>query len=96
MATIDVTDIRMPGINGRVLADRLLAVRPGIAVVFISGHGESGRDDVQDTGWPLLEKPFATPALFDAVRRASSREASPAGSTLARRTSGQPESPPDR
>jgi len=64
-----LTDVVMPGINGRVLAERLTAQRPDLKVVFMSGYTEDtvleARDQVH-----FLQKPFTPDALRTIVRRA--------------------------
>ena len=57
-----VTDIIMPGIGGRELAKKLLALRPGTPVVFISGYAQ------EDPSLDYLQKPFTPEALCRAVR----------------------------
>src|SRR5580704_9577420 len=57
-----LTDVVMPGMNGRLLADRLLSKRPGLKVVFIAGHG------VLEPGTHLLHKPFTEDALIRKIR----------------------------
>jgi two-component system cell cycle sensor histidine kinase/response regulator CckA len=65
-----LTDVMMPDLTGRQLADRLTASRPGLAVLFMSGYAEDaivhhGRLD-PDTAF--LQKPFASEALTQKVR----------------------------
>jgi two-component system, cell cycle sensor histidine kinase and response regulator CckA len=48
-----VSDVRMPRMDGFELARRLRAERPGLKVLFVSGHSER-----PPTGEPLLAKPF--------------------------------------
>lgn len=65
-----VTDVMMPDLTGRQLADRLTASRPGIAVLYMSGYAEDaivhhGRLD-PDTAF--LQKPFSPDTLSHAVR----------------------------
>lgn len=57
-----VTDIVMPRMDGLELAERLTAERPGIRVLFISGHPEQ----ILAPDSAFLRKPFGFPAL---VRR---------------------------
>ena len=60
-----LTDIGMPGLDGRELASRL----PDVRVMFMTGYSEeSGPDD-----WRLLQKPFSTNSLAHAVRAALDR-----------------------
>ncbi|MBS2027631.1 MAG: response regulator [Deltaproteobacteria bacterium] len=65
-----ITDLVMPGMNGKAVADRLLATRPGLRVLFMSGYtgGPVVHDEVFDSGAPYLQKPF-TPELLAAKVR---------------------------
>jgi len=67
-----LTDVVMPGMNGRELAERLAATRPGLRVLFTSGYGEEviARHGVVEPGVRLLQKPFALPQLAGLVRSA--------------------------
>jgi PAS domain S-box-containing protein len=65
-----LTDVVMPEMNGRELADVLIGARPDMRVLFMSGYtGEnvSNRDVLPD-GPQLLEKPFPPDRLVAAVR----------------------------
>lgn len=68
---IDVllTDVVMPGMNGRELSKRLLAARPRLACLFISGFSASAlsTQGVLDPGTRLLPKPFALKELATAL-----------------------------
>jgi len=82
-----LTDAIMPRISGRVLAERMIHSRPGIKVLFMSGHTE---DHVLRTGvlaaeMAFIQKPFTGSELTRKVRevldsRGSGSEGSPAGS----------------
>jgi two-component system cell cycle sensor histidine kinase/response regulator CckA len=67
-----LTDVVMPGMNGRELAERLGASRPGLRVLFSSGYGEDviARHGVLEPGVLLLQKPYALPKLAGLVRTA--------------------------
>ncbi len=60
-----VTDVVMAGMSGRELAERLLMLRPGLKVLFISGHsGERVLEGGEIEGRvEFLQKPF-TPAVL--------------------------------
>jgi len=67
-----LTDVIMPGLSGRELADILQARRPGLRVLLMSGWSEApdttaGR---ATRGLPLLHKPFDMASLARAVRAA--------------------------
>jgi len=63
-----VTDMVMPGIGGRELATRLLALRPGLKVIYMSGYTEYANFKNADFELHnvMLQKPF-TRALLAAV-----------------------------
>jgi two-component system cell cycle sensor histidine kinase/response regulator CckA len=65
-----VADTVMPRMSGRELCERLTALRPGIKVLFLSGHTEdtADRHQVSVAGQPFLPKPFTPSALIGKVR----------------------------
>ena len=71
-AAIDllITDIVLPVMDGRVLAERLRAVHPETRVLYISGYSEEriGQSQELDGRLPLLQKPFTPEALGARVR----------------------------
>jgi CheY-like chemotaxis protein len=67
-----VTDVVMPGMGGRALVERLLADRPGLPVVFMSGYAD-GALDVMESRAPhvcVLAKPFSPGGLLRRVGEA--------------------------
>ncbi|MHB8523430.1 MAG: hybrid sensor histidine kinase/response regulator [Limisphaerales bacterium] len=66
-----VTDVVMPKMGGRELAEQLAARRPGLKVLYLSGHTEDTvfRRGVQDAKATLLKKPFDSAAFLLAVRQ---------------------------
>jgi PAS domain S-box-containing protein len=67
-----LTDIVMPGGDGRRLADELLEKRPSMRVIYMSGYTGDimVRRGVFDRSMRFLEKPATTNALLQAVREA--------------------------
>lgn len=59
-----VTDINMPGMDGRELAQRAKKLRADLHVMLLSGR-EPG------DGFPVIRKPFSEDDLADAMRRAT-------------------------
>jgi PAS domain S-box-containing protein len=65
-----LTDVIMPGMNGRELAQRVTEIRPNIRVLYMSGYTENviGHNGTLDAGVHLLQKPFNLRDLKDRVR----------------------------
>jgi len=66
-----LTDIKMPKMNGRELADRLTPLRPGVKVLYISGHTDSATVNQMalQRGANFLQKPFTPDRLTTKVRK---------------------------
>jgi CheY-like chemotaxis protein len=77
--TIDllVTDVVMPGMGGREMADRLAAERPGLRSLFMSGYTEDAilAQGVLQASIDFIEKPFTPSALLRKVRQVLDRAA---------------------
>ncbi len=65
-----LTDVVMPGINGRMLAERLAPFHPGMRVLYMSGYTDSfiAGHGVLEAGTHLLHKPFTEETLTRRVR----------------------------
>ncbi len=66
-----VTDVVMPGINGRDLAEKLSCIRPDLKVLFTSGYSDDviGHPGRLETGMHFIGKPFTSQALARKIRR---------------------------
>ena len=67
-----LTDIVMPGMNGRELSLRILALKPSIKCLYMSGYAEDfiARQGVLEDGVEYVSKPFSIKELADKVRDA--------------------------
>jgi PAS domain S-box-containing protein len=65
-----LTDLIMPGINGRELARRVSAMRPETKVLYMSGYTENviAHNAILEEGIALLQKPFSLSTLKTKVR----------------------------
>ena len=65
-----LTDVVMPGMNGRKLADRLIEDDPNLKCLFMSGYtdGVMGHGGLLDQHVHFLQKPFSPKALADKIR----------------------------
>ncbi len=69
-----VLDVRMPGMSGIELQERLTAQRIRVPIIFITGHGDvqMAVRAVQAGAFDFIEKPFNDQDLLDRIQRAIS------------------------
>ena len=74
IGTIDVllSDVVMPGINGRELAEAIRRLRPATRVVFVSGYTDDVAllQQLRAQAVNFLQKPFTATALGQMMRTA--------------------------
>ncbi len=65
-----ITDVVMPKVNGRELADQLLDQRPDLKVLYMSGYTDNAilNSGILQKEVPFLQKPFTPAALTEKVR----------------------------
>ena len=65
-----VSDVVMPEMSGRVMAERLHETQPGLKVLFLSGHTDDAvmHHGVTDANVPFLQKPISPAVLVRKVR----------------------------
>jgi two-component system, cell cycle sensor histidine kinase and response regulator CckA len=76
-----LTDVIMPKMSGRELADRFVAMRPAVRFLFMSGYTARAivRHGVFDPQTPFLAKPFTAATLTAKVRETLDRGQRPLG-----------------
>ena len=65
-----LTDVIMPGVNGRELARQLAPLRPDMRVLYMSGYTDEaiGDNGILERGTAFLQKPFSPASLSVKVR----------------------------
>jgi two-component system cell cycle sensor histidine kinase/response regulator CckA len=65
-----LTDVVMPGMGGKELADSLRKIMPTVRVLFMSGYTQDSafRQEVADGGRAFIQKPFSMTALVGKIR----------------------------
>jgi two-component system cell cycle sensor histidine kinase/response regulator CckA len=67
-----LTDVVMPGMNGRVLSERVAAIRPETRVLFMSGYSDDAvlRHGIQMASSQFIQKPFSIDELTLKIQEA--------------------------
>ena len=65
-----ITDIGLPGLNGRQLADAARELRPDLKVLFMTGYAENATiaNGFLEPGMKMITKPFAIEGLVTRIR----------------------------
>ena len=65
-----LTDVVMPQMDGKALADQLVTIHPETRVLYTSGYTDEviGHHGVLEVGTRFLQKPFSQPSLVHKVR----------------------------
>ena len=76
-AGVIISDIRMPGIDGLELQQRLKSANKMLPLIFITGHGDiqMAVQAIREGASDFIEKPFDDQILIDAVHTALKRKA---------------------
>jgi two-component system, cell cycle sensor histidine kinase and response regulator CckA len=64
-----LTDMVMPAMNGRALAEKLAQIRPDMKVVYTSGYAGFSHSALLDSGLVCLPKPFTRESLLSKLRQ---------------------------
>jgi PAS domain S-box-containing protein len=74
-----ITDVGLPGMNGRQLADQARETRPDLKILFITGYAESVAiaDGFLQPGMEMITKPFELDVLSRRIRAMISRQGLP-------------------
>jgi len=66
-----ITDAALRGATGQALADRLIASRPGMQILYVSGYSSVHLITDGELRWdaPFLQKPFPAPIFLKTVRQ---------------------------
>ena len=71
-AGVIVSDVRMPGMGGLALLNRLQQLDADLPVILLTGHGDvpMAVEAMREGAYDFLEKPFSPEALLSSLRRA--------------------------
>ena len=68
---IAVLDVKMPGMSGLDLKERLEQIAPGMKFIFVTGHGSEEEYNIAcQEGFCYIAKPFKIETLIEEITRA--------------------------
>jgi CheY-like chemotaxis protein len=67
---IIIMDYAMPGLNGVETARQILAISPGVKIIFLSGQRLSDEEALNAGGITLIRKPASIHMIINAIRTA--------------------------
>lgn len=70
-----ISDVRMPGMDGFTLMERVLGADPDLPVILVTGHGDVSMAvrAIRNGAYDFIEKPYPAEILLETVRRAVER-----------------------
>ncbi len=73
---VAILDVKMPGLSGLMLMERLAKIQPGMRFIFLTGHGcESDYRACEQAGvCSYIMKPVKIDSLVERIREAAARE----------------------
>lgn len=76
-AGVVISDLRMPGLDGRQVLTRLQTLDPALPVILITGHGDvaDAVAAMREGAYDFVTKPFAFERLFESLNRALEKRA---------------------
>ncbi|GAB3245898.1 sigma-54-dependent transcriptional regulator [Chitinimonas naiadis] len=74
-AGVVVSDVKLPGIDGLKLLDKIVTLDPELPIVLVTGHGDVAMavQAIRDGAYDFIEKPFSSEQLVEVVRRAQEK-----------------------
>ena len=82
-----ITDVILPGMNGKTLARKMMSLKPGIKVLFTSGYTEDiiAERGIIEEGINFIGKPYAAASLAGKIRTFWTDDSGPAPLALVER-----------
>ena len=68
-----LTDVKMPGMNGFEMANRVRRQSPEIGIIYLTGYADNPQHPKQDIHGPVLQKPVAPKELIATINKVLSQ-----------------------